>query len=211
MSWTSKTSELRRNDVVRCLSAPYEGRLFRIAAANGSDFVSVDVLTKSGTKDRRYMGWSGSFHGCEWHLIRRDAGSGLAPPAVGPATGEVAFRSLPPDMRTLIGQLVSDLDPDREVPEMLPLIAVATADLPEVPLDEHDRGSVHARAMNLDSVPPILVADGQFLDGKHRLFAARESRRETLAAIDLSGIADPRLVAANGMGPVGPRSSWPMP
>ncbi len=114
----------------------------------------------------------------------------------------IAFDSLPDDMQDLIEQFVLDHDPDAEIPGMLPLGSVAVADLPDVPLDEEDRGRDYALSMDLDETPPLLVAECLFLDGRHRAFAARIGGRERLPAIDLTGIVDPRVAVANSMGPV---------
>lgn len=76
-----KTSELQRNDVVRCAEGDYKGRLFRVSSASGTDFIAVDPLTKGGVRDRRYLGWSGAFIGCTWELLKRE----VDPPAPGPS------------------------------------------------------------------------------------------------------------------------------
>jgi hypothetical protein len=57
-------------------------------------------------------------------------------------------------------------------------------------------------AMDLDAVPPILIADDLSLDGRHRAFAARAKARTHLRAIDLSGIAPERAIASNHMDPL---------
>ncbi len=114
----------------------------------------------------------------------------------------IAFDSLPEDLQCLIEQLVLDHDEDATIPAMLPLGSVAVADLPDVPLDPDDRGRDHALAMDLDEVPPVLVAECLFLDGRHRAFAARHQGRERLAAIDLTGIVAPCVAVSNAMGSV---------
>lgn len=119
----------------------------------------------------------------------------------------IAFADLPDDMQVLIDDLL-ECD-ENGPPASFQVTQVAVASLPEVPLDEHDRGTDHARAMDLRETPPIIIADGQFLDGKHRLFRARETGVETLLAIDLSGLVPAHILAWNGMGPIegafGPR------
>ncbi len=118
----------------------------------------------------------------------------------------LSFDTLPPDMRVLIEDYIRgsrDDDVGRVPPTELPVVKVPVAGIPSVPLNEHDRGTAYAREMMLDNVPPIVIADGQFLDGKHRAFLARELAVETLLAIDLSGLATPDMIRSNSMGPLG--------
>ena len=112
----------------------------------------------------------------------------------------ILFASLPEDMRVLIEDFLEsdELGPPSELP--IELIAVDT--IPVVPLDKFDRGTDHARAMDLTKTPPILIADGQFLDGKHRVFQARETGVEVLLAINLSGMVSEHMLRCNGMGPI---------
>lgn len=115
----------------------------------------------------------------------------------------VKTASLPKDMQVLIGQFVTDHNPDGKVPADLPLTIVKVSELPKVPLNEDDRGEAHAREMDLSKTPPILIADGKLLDGRHRAFIAREQGAKTLPAIDLTGIAHPKSIADNHMGRIG--------
>ncbi len=133
----------------------------------------------------------------------------------------IRFDDLPDDMQVLIEDLVCQtavasgtVGNDREIPDELPVIAVDIADLPDVPVadpeaDGDDRGIPYAREMDPGEVPPILVADGLFLDGRHRVWRFRDLGLATIQAIDLTGIADPTMAAANSMGPVGGTSPSP--
>jgi hypothetical protein len=52
----------------------------------------------------------------------------------------------------------------------------------------------------------FVIAEGYFMDGKHRAFSARTKARRTLVAIDLSGIIDPTMIDGNEMGRLRPAS-----
>jgi hypothetical protein len=115
----------------------------------------------------------------------------------------VRFDALPEDMRVLIEQFVLDFDPTATIPGEIPLVSLAVADLPEVELDESDRGTAYALRMRPGETPPIIVADGCFMDGKHRVFAARARGDDRIVAMDLSGVIPARAILMNSMGPVG--------
>ncbi len=119
----------------------------------------------------------------------------------------VRFSDLPHDMQVLIDDFVRGIDEKRRLPARLPLIEVETARIPVVALDPFDRGEDHAMAMDLDEVPPIIVAEGRFMDGKHRAHAARRRGRASLTAIDLSGIIDPKMLDYNAMGALLPETA----
>lgn len=110
----------------------------------------------------------------------------------------IRFDSLPDDMQCLIYDFAgSDLE---SIPAMLPTREVRIADIPIVRLNEFDRGTEYARALNPDNAPPLIIADNHFLDGKHRCFSFRELGVERFIAIDLSGIAEPDMIEMNSMG-----------
>ncbi|MGY3581444.1 hypothetical protein ACVIGB_000486 [Bradyrhizobium sp. USDA 4341] len=117
-----------------------------------------------------------------------------------PAPRAVAFVALPPDMQVLVSDFVSGQTSLRGVPEFLPLVEIAVRRIPIVELNEDDRGTDHAMAMDLDVTPPIIVAEGHFMDGRHRSYKARLDNRSSLDAIDLTGIIDQRMLAYNSMG-----------
>jgi len=115
----------------------------------------------------------------------------------------IKFADLPLDMQTLISDFVTAPIGDKAIPEYLPTLEVRIADLPAVPLDEYDRGTRYARSMVPTETPPIIIADGYFMDGKHRRFSFQELGLETVTAIDLTGIAHPEMVAMCSMGELG--------
>ncbi len=112
----------------------------------------------------------------------------------------IAFADLPEDMQVLIGDFLELEEDDHPAALLVTFVDVDT--LPYVALDERDRGEAHARDMDLSKTPPILIADGQFLDGKHRLFQARATGVERLPAIDLSGLVSDHMLRCNGMGEI---------
>lgn len=121
----------------------------------------------------------------------------------------IKFADLPLDMQTLISDFVTAPIGDKTIPEYLPTCEVRIADLPAIPLDEYDRGTRHARSMAPTETPPIIIADGHFMDGKHRRFSFQELGLETVTAIDLTGIAHPKMVAMCSMGKLGANIQYP--
>lgn len=115
----------------------------------------------------------------------------------------IKFSDLPPDMQTLISDFIGAPIGDSAIPEHLPVIDVMLADLPVVPLCEYDRGTLYARRMSPEQTPPIIIAENQFMDGKHRRFSFQELGLTTVPAIDLSGIADPEMVRFCSLGEIG--------
>lgn len=115
----------------------------------------------------------------------------------------ISFESLPDDMRVLISDLICGVDQSNLIPEYLPTRIVKINDLPVVPLNEYDRGTIYARKMRVDDVPPMIVAYNQFVDGKHRRLSFSEQGINSVTVIDLTGIADPRMIEMCSMGELG--------
>ena len=58
------------------------------------------------------------------------------------------------------------------------------------PREEYDESAVNRYRLDLDSLPPIMIAeDGTLLDGKHRLIAHRIEQRQTIKARDRGAAA----------------------
>jgi hypothetical protein len=91
-------------------------------------------------------------------------------------------------------------------PLQLPLVELAVSSIPHVALADgisDTRGETCARAMQPGETPPILIAHGHFLDGRHRVWAHRHHQVQTIAAIDLSEYVDVRTATGESMGIVG--------
>jgi hypothetical protein len=114
----------------------------------------------------------------------------------------IAVRDLPQDLECLIFQLTSDYDSEVEVPDCFPLGVIQVSGIPAIPLDESDRGTAYATEMDLRNTPPVLIAHGQFFDGKHRRYNADRLGVSELLAIDLTEWVPMKAVSGNGMGPV---------
>jgi hypothetical protein len=114
----------------------------------------------------------------------------------------VAFADLPEDLQCLIEQFVLDYDPSIVIPATFAIGTIPVANLPKIPLDRYDRGIAYARAMDPEKTPPLLIARGCLMDGKHRIFSARQKNIRTLRAIDLTAIIPTRAIEGNEMGTV---------
>ncbi len=134
------------------------------------------------------------------------------------------FDALPADMRDIVEALVLFTAAEGGgliangcvVPVDLPIVDVALDDVPEVPLadpeaDGDDRGVDHARAMDPARVPPIVIADGLLLDGRHRVWRSRDLGLATIQAVDLTGIADPSAARNMCLAWIGPQGPPPSP
>jgi len=125
--------------------------------------------------------------------------------------------SLPEDMQVILGDY---LEASGNVdPEGLWATPVAVSRLPRVLLDDEqeptlaqrsanrgvDRGVAYALAMRVEKTPPIVMAHGRWLDGRHRAFAARAQGVATLWAFDLSAHMTAAQAAwFGGLGEVAP-------
>ena len=113
----------------------------------------------------------------------------------------VPWADLPPDMQVILSDyLMAPGLADWVEPDGLWARPQAVADLPQVPLDDEDeplsadeadaqgvdRGVAYAQAMDLSKTPPIVTAFGRWLDGRHRVFRARELGQPWVWAFDLS-------------------------
>jgi hypothetical protein len=114
---------------------------------------------------------------------------------------------LPEDMRVLLADFCEKPDSWSDnsdiIPEVLPVVTIPLAHLPDVPLDPFDRGEAYALEMEREDVPPIIICSGLFIDGKHRVWAARRRGDREIEAIDISQHCDPEAVKNNQMGRVG--------
>lgn len=99
---------------------------------------------------------------------------------------------LPDDMVVLIGQFVDsygrDEDRDRLEDIELPVVDLPVDGFPTVEMETDDRKIQHALEMDLDKTPPILVAKGEWLDGRHRVYKAIQDGKKTIPAMDLTSI-----------------------
>ena len=98
----------------------------------------------------------------------------------------IAYADLPDDMQTLLFELFDD--ENRDAPEEFPLVDVAVSRFPETEWNEGDRGEDYARdMMGADDLPPVVIAGDNWLDGRHRVWAAKQEGRTHIQAIDLGG------------------------
>lgn len=108
----------------------------------------------------------------------------------------IAFASLPEDMQCLLMQFVEDrgipLPENQEDPRSWPDVPIAVypvancyAQVLSWGLDEFDRGRPHIEEMKraTEPLPPIVVIDGDVVDGRHRLYAAHETGQKSIAGI----------------------------
>lgn len=98
----------------------------------------------------------------------------------------VAYSSLPPDMQDIVAQYLEMAG--WEIPAMLPTRVIPLSAFPDMELADgytDERGEAYAAEMIGQKVPPIVVAGNTWLDGRHRVWAARKEGRLGMVAIDL--------------------------
>jgi hypothetical protein len=99
-------------------------------------------------------------------------------------TKTIPVHSLPEDMQVLLFQFFEDNG--LELPSELPLVTLNTEPYENIPFSKNDRGEEYANRMIGQDVPPIVISNGNILDGRHRLFAAKKEGKKYLKAIDLT-------------------------
>lgn len=92
--------------------------------------------------------------------------------------------TLPEDMQVLLFQFFEDNG--LELPSELPIVTILVDWFNNIPFSKNDRGEEYANAMIGQKVPPIVISNGNILDGRHRLFAAKKEGKKYIEAIDLS-------------------------
>lgn len=106
---------------------------------------------------------------------------------------------LPDDMQVLIADLLEiagqhlllathERDGRLNLNIEVPVVRIALATLPNVPIGtnkQDNRTKAYAQAMFGQDTPPIIISGQQWLDGRHRVWAARQAEQEFITAIDL--------------------------
>lgn len=118
--------------------------------------------------------------------------------------------NLPEDMQVLLMQLATEMgqwgDSDAEMKRLarvkLPLTEIPLEWFPEIDpasddMDERDFDSYLETP--IEEYPPVVIAHGHFIDGRHRVWAAREQGVEAIPTIDISCLVDSTLT---GVGPM---------
>lgn len=139
----------------------------------------------------------------------------MPPPTPG-ARMRVTFADLYEDMQVILGDcLAKEGCLWKAMPENLEAVVIPLSCLPLAGLDDddaptllsrdeadeagYDRGSAYAQAMVMANTPPILIADGRWMDGRHRVHQARALGETHIWAFDLSGIG---CAQVGGLGPL---------
>lgn len=99
-------------------------------------------------------------------------------------TRTISVDSLPEDMQVLLFQFFEDNG--LELPSELPLVTILVDWFENIPFSKNDRGEEYANNMIGMDLPPIVISNGNILDGRHRLYAAKKAGVKYLKAIDLT-------------------------
>ncbi len=111
------------------------------------------------------------------------AGLGLGP------WRTMRFSDLPEDMQVLILDLWDDccaqVSRDTIASLTFAVRLVPISRFPEVPICTNDRSRSYAEAMIGEDLPPVLVCNLCWIDGRHRVWAYRRSGADYVRTIDL--------------------------
>jgi hypothetical protein len=115
------------------------------------------------------------------------------------------YDDLPESMQVII----QDWAENSIIPKRLKYCLIALSTLPNVPVNKETdsdfdgvRDEVYALKMDLNKVPPIIIANGVLMDGRHRVFSARAKGLKEIHAIDLTGVITERMSRIDGIGPI---------
>jgi hypothetical protein len=110
---------------------------------------------------------------------------------------------LPEDMQSLLGQIAIDSRSKEWKSEAsfakidLPLYILPLSAFPRID-PEHDPGDDRKFEDYLNTAmedfPPVVIAHGYFIDGRHRVWAAREKGEGEIWAVDASKVLGKRFV-----------------
>ena len=99
----------------------------------------------------------------------------------------VSTADLPPDMQDILGSFFEEFG--ERLPAALATVTVPLNRFPDVPLADgliDERGIEYARAMIGAEVPPVIVYGDLWLDGRHRVWAAKQDGKTEIKAFDIS-------------------------
>lgn len=96
----------------------------------------------------------------------------------------ISYHRLPKDLPMLLYQFFEDSDND--IPKEFPITKIPIDSFPKVPFTEGDRGKEYAVQMIGKNLPPVIVSNGYWLDGRHRVYAAKLEGKKFIDSIDLS-------------------------
>jgi len=119
---------------------------------------------------------------------------------------DIALDDLPPDLQQLLLDLAEDAGV--ELPPRLVLRRIPLSDFPKVAIGTSrgdQRDDRYVEAMRGKALPPLVVADGVFIDGRHRLMALRLDGAQDADCIDLTGVVPaPQVPRIGWMSPARP-------
>lgn len=124
--------------------------------------------------------------------------------------GYVYPGELPDDMQVMLMDLAVQYgdwpDDDRGMKKLaatqLPLLIIPLDLFPEIDPaseDNDERDFESYLETPLEEYPPVVIANKHFIDGRHRVWAAREQGHSEIRAIDISCLVKPPLP---GLGPM---------
>ena len=105
---------------------------------------------------------------------------------------EINTADLPEDKQDILMSFFGEFGQD--TPSRLPVRSLPVSAFPNVKLADgvnDERGESYAQEMIGKKVPPIIVYGNDWLDGRHRVWAAKQEGKETIDAIDLADLLPP--------------------
>lgn len=105
---------------------------------------------------------------------------------------KISKKELPEDMIVLL----EDFCETEDLPLEFNLVEINILALDNILLDD-DRGEEHALEMNTKSIPPLIIARGYLMDGRHRVFKLKKEKKSSFYAIDISSLVTDEMFVAN--------------
>lgn len=105
------------------------------------------------------------------------------------SNNEQELNKLPSDMQELLSSVADDQGVD--LPKSFPLRKASIDDFPYAKIggrgDSRDIDYVTSMAKDSDKLPPVIVADGRLIDGRHRIEALRMAGAKEVSYVDATG------------------------
>lgn len=126
-------------------------------------------------------------------MVEAEVKPGYAVPGDKPDVDNFCFANAPEDTQALVQDFITDEGHPEEVASdaLQFMFRIFMSPVSKYPVEEigtfdgDDRDMSHVKRMETRLLPPTILWDGEFKDGKHRAMAAKERGFDSVAAVDL--------------------------
>jgi hypothetical protein len=117
----------------------------------------------------------------------------------------IPYSALPDDLQILIGDYTPDENWDKLQQHVFAIKEIPITAFPDVPIGEisgDSRDEQYAKDMIGQKLPPIVMFGNAWLDGKHRVWAAKQSGQQMIDTIDLADLKIQGMIIAGRLGTI---------